>query len=174
MAPGAAAGVKMPAPEPVVGSVHVRYNHYNSAFEIVDGRLLFEVVDVEYCISFVFKGAWRARLYSAADGSMCARVDGLAPSTDEGRENPQICFGFDGLEPGGAYTLSVEEDAAAEEAAGPRKTYKGAEKDDAAASGASRLTDELKALSTDELRDGSERYKALKEARDLEDVLFSG
>ena len=96
LAPGAAAGVKMPAPEPVVGSVNVRYNHYNSAFEIVDGRLLFEVVDVEYCISFVFKGAWRARLYSAADGSMCARVDGLAPTTDEGRENPQICFGFDG------------------------------------------------------------------------------
>ena len=60
LAPGAAAGVKMPAPEPVVGSVNVRYNHYNSAFEVVDSRLLFEVVDVEYCISFVFKGAWRA------------------------------------------------------------------------------------------------------------------
>ena len=33
---------------------------------------------------------------------------------------------------------------------------------------------ELKALSTGELRGQSERYKALKEARDLEDVLFSG
>ena len=56
----------------------------------------------------------------------------VAAITDEGRDNPQICFGFDGLEPGGAYTLSVEEDAAAEDAAGPRKTYKGAETADAA------------------------------------------
>ena len=31
---------------------------------------------------------------------------------------------------------------------------------------------ELKKLSLDELREGSDRYKALLEARDLEDVLY--
>ena len=34
------------------------------------------------------------------------------------------------------------------------------------------LTAELKNLSVDELRDGSDRYKALLEARDLEDCLY--
>ena len=36
------------------------------------------------------------------------------------------------------------------------------------------LTDELKSLSADELRSQSDRYKALLEARELEDCLFSG
>ena len=34
------------------------------------------------------------------------------------------------------------------------------------------VTAELKKLSVDELREGSDRYKALLEARDLEDVLY--
>ena len=36
------------------------------------------------------------------------------------------------------------------------------------------LTAELKGLSVEELRGQSDKYKALLEARDLEDVLFSG
>ena len=38
--------------------------------------------------------------------------------------------------------------------------------------GSAHVTTELKKLSLDELREGSDRYKALLEARDLEDVLY--
>ena len=41
------------------------------------------------------------------------------------------------------------------------------------ASGVALLTAELKAMSSDELRAGGERYRALLEARDVEDVLYS-
>ena len=34
------------------------------------------------------------------------------------------------------------------------------------------MTAELKKLSVNELREGSDRYKAMLEARDLEDVLY--
>ena len=40
------------------GKVVVRYNHYDKAFDVVDGKLNWEHVDDQYCISFVFKGNW--------------------------------------------------------------------------------------------------------------------
>ena len=41
-------------------------------------------------------------------------------------------------------------------------------------SGSAAVTQELKSLSADELREAGPRYRALLEARDCEDVLFSG
>ena len=38
------------------GSAHVRYNHYNQPFPILDGTLMWETIDDEYAISFVFEG----------------------------------------------------------------------------------------------------------------------
>jgi hypothetical protein len=38
------------------GTVHVRFNHYNSAFPIHNGVLKWESVDEKYSISFVYRG----------------------------------------------------------------------------------------------------------------------
>ena len=84
---------------------------------------------------------------------------------------------FSGLRDGVQYELDVAEDAAAEEAARPAGAKPSgisrAAECPGASSASSRLTDELKGLSLDDLRNQTDEYRALKEARDLEDVLFS-
>lgn len=185
-----------PAPEPIVGEVRVRYNHYCKPFPVVDGVLQFRRIDEEYCISFVFKGGFVPRLVpeESGGGRVPKLVDG-APShlpdggrltrdvDDEG--DPIILGSFSGIALADAdcatrtYQLFVDEDEAAELAArggAAPTTYRGA--DAGELSGPTRasqaLTAELKTLSTEELKSGSDRYKALVEARDLEDCLYSG
>lgn len=43
----------------------MRYNHYNSEFNVIEGVLKFEEVDDEFAISFGFKGNWTCRLKTA-------------------------------------------------------------------------------------------------------------
>ena len=150
-------------PEPVVGSVRVRYNHYNQSFNLSDGTLQWSDVDEEYCISYVFKGAFRPRL--------------LDKSRAYFERDAAGCFAT--LDDGGEYTLVVEEDEAAEAAAtaaDPRRAagVRAAEPVMGVNAASSRITAELKTLSVEELAGQSDRYRALKEARDLEDVLYSG
>ena len=150
-------------PEPVVGSVRVRYNHYNQQFKLVDGTLQWSDVDEDYCISYVFKGTFRPRLLDASRAYFERDAAG--------------CFAA--LHDGGAYTLVVEEDEAAEAAAtaaDPRRAAPFFARDCVTGVNAasSRITAELKTLSVEELAGQSDRYRALKEARDLEDVLYSG
>ena len=150
-------------PEPVVGSVRVRYNHYNQSFNLSDGTLQWSDVDEEYCISYVFKGAFRPRL--------------LDKSRAYFERDAAGCFAA--LHDGGEYTLVVEEDEAAEAAAtaaDPRRAagVRAAEPVMGVNAASSRITAELKTLSVEELAGQSDRYRALKEARDLEDVLYSG
>ena len=150
-------------PEPVVSSVRVRYNHYNQQFQLVDGTLQWSDVDEDYCISYVFKGTFRPRLLDASRAYFERDAAG--------------CFAT--LHDGGEYTLVVEEDEAAEAAAtaaNPRRAagVRAAEPVTGVNAASSRLTAELKTLSVEELAGQSDRYRALKEARDLEDVLYSG
>jgi len=112
----------------------------------------------------VFKGAFDPKLseLEASAASFARDAAGL----------------YHGLLDGHTYVLSVVEDEAAEEearAAGPARSYRGMKQETRGTTAASRgLTEELKKLSTDELRDQSDRYKQLVEARDLEDVLYGG
>ena len=150
-------------PEPVVGSVRVRYSHYNQQFKLMDGALQWSDVDEDYCISYVFKGTFRPRLLDASRAYFERDAAG--------------CFAA--LHDGGAYTLVVEEDEAAEAAAtaaDPRRAAPFFARDCVTGVNAasSRITAELKTLSVEELAGQSDRYRALKEARDLEDVLYSG
>lgn len=155
-----------PPPPPVEGKCRVRYNHYNSEFTLLDGRLRWSDVDESYCISYVFEGAFRPRVKEA--GADAAPLDRDADGA------------FAPLSDGAAYELIIEEDEAAEAAAtaaDPRRAagVRAAEPVPGAPNAASaRLTAELKTLSVEELAGQSERYQQLKEARDLEDVLFSG
>ena len=51
-----------PPPEPVVGQVHVRYNHYNEEFDVVDGKLDFEEVDGVYSLAQLQRAAFISSL----------------------------------------------------------------------------------------------------------------
>ena len=152
-----------PPPEPVEGACRVRYNHYNQEFRLLDNALQWADVDDAYCISYVFEGAFRPRIVDAAGASFQRGAAGA----------------FAPLQDGGVYTLDIDEDEAAEAAAtaaNPRRAagVVAAEPVPGVNSASARLTAELKTLSVEELAGQSDRYRELKEARDLEDVLFSG
>lgn len=141
------------------GSITLKYNNYNESFPITDGFLLWEAVDDEYAISFVFQGEFAKRVVGA-DGCEMAACAG----------------GFKGLTPCTPYELVINED---EEAgvgnADISREYK-VSITGSHTSGNSRsaqLTAELKGLSAADLAAQTDQYKQLKEARDLEDVLYS-
>jgi len=151
-----------------LGNVRVQYNHYNSEFTLVHGaggltaRLAWAAVDAEYCIGYVFRGDPAVRLVEAGGAAIERDADGY----------------FDGLTAEAAYVLQVAEDEAAE-AAAPRRNapYRGPSHPEEQTRGVSRasaaLTEELKKLSLEELAAQSDRYRALREARDLEDCVFA-
>lgn len=144
-------------------SVRIKYNHYNKPFLLAKGgKLAWESIDEEYCIGFVFKGSFGKTLTHHASGQVIHHdSDGF----------------FAGLQGEEQYELTITEDEEAEAVAraakGGNKSYKARENDLTGVTTASRMvTEELKGLSVEELRASSDRYKALLEARDLEDVLY--
>lgn len=186
-----------PTREPVIGQVRVRYNHYCSKFEVIDGMLDWEKIDEEYAIGFVFKGAFNAKLMPEAPGG------GSRPKVLEGAEplfpmGGRLQRGADEIgelkmvgkfadvslldDEGGEriYQLQVEEDEQAEQAAraangGAGRGYQAANANDplkGATAASTDLTNQLKSMSVDEIRGQSERYKELVAARDLEDCLY--
>ncbi|KAL1524850.1 hypothetical protein AB1Y20_019730 [Prymnesium parvum] len=145
-------------------AVRVKYNHYNKEFALGEGgKLAWAAIDDEYCLSFVFKGSFGKTLVDTANGREFA---------------PDESGVFCGLSGGCQYDLVVTEDAAAEaqarKAQGGSKSYSASAAADVsgATAASQQLTRELKGLSVDEIRAGSDRYRALIEARDLEDVLY--
>ena len=115
-----------PPPEPVIGQVKVRYSHYCKSFTVTDGVLQFGPIDSEYCISFVFKGTFGARLAleEPGGGRVPKLADGAEPiwagplSREEDEEGDTVVVGtFGGVEPEQTYQLFIEEDEGAEAAA---------------------------------------------------------
>ena len=173
----------------------MRYNHYCSEFDVVDGVLDWEAIDDQYAIGFVFKGAFNARLHpeAAGGGHRPKLLDGATPllpvggglkrGVDEDGELKMIgTFAEVALlnEEGGqrVYQLQVDEDeeaeSAAREASGGGGGYNPANADalKGATAASKDLTNELKSMSVDEIRGQSDRYKELLAARDLEDCLY--
>uniref|UniRef100_A0A7S0RV60 Uncharacterized protein n=1 Tax=Pyramimonas obovata TaxID=1411642 RepID=A0A7S0RV60_9CHLO len=145
------------------GTIKLRYNHYNEAFTCADGLLKWADVDDAYAISFVFQGDFQKAV--------------IGP---DGTKMEQCEDGFKGLVDGVQYELEVVED---EEAGvgNPELTREYAPPSTSANqcplhrnAKAKELTNQLKGLSADELRSQTERSKQLKEARDLEELLYSG
>ena len=151
----------------------LRYNHYREEFCIVDGQLPVSDVDERFCLSFAFP---KCKLHlTDIEGSASANVS----------ENADDSFFFN-LNDGKTYWVLVEEDPEeaklseernraymdrkAQMRSGPlnQETSCGQKK-----RGVDLLTDELKKLSADELREAGPRYQELLAARDLEDCLFS-
>ena len=72
-------------------------------------------VDEQYCISFVFKGDWKAKLRGqgqiiAPDGGSLTKVTVESDDINEDGEE-KVVGTFSGLTIGGDYTLEVKEDA---------------------------------------------------------------
>ena len=112
--------------------VHVRYNHKNSLFRVVDGRLDFSAVDAEYCLSYVLKGQWSCRLKHEALGEILLDGGRLTIGRDE-YDDPIAHGIFSGLRlydddgTGGRkaaqYLLLIQQDQTL--ASVPREAYKG-------------------------------------------------
>ena len=184
----AAAAASNPSlPAPPTRRLRVRYNHYKSDFAVVGGRLDFRVVDAEYAISFAFKGMCTCKLRSQKGVEIAPERFRVGKDMDGdpaafGTFQLEEEEGADGGGGGGMaeYVLVVEEDP--ELANAPRRVYDASGTTKAvgglpglgSSSGSAAVTQELKSLSADELREAGPRYRALLEARDCEDVLFSG
>ena len=79
---------------------------------------------------------------------------------------------FFGLEVGTVYMIEIENDEEAESKI-EKKTYKALATETKKTTGKDLLTQELKNMSADELREAGDKYKQILEARELEDVLYS-
>lgn len=85
------------------GDVHVRYNHYNKVFSIIDGKLSAEAVDEELALSFVFVNC-KIHLCPAEDDGKNAPT---SPKFLKEENNPVV---FVGLEANRTYWAVVQED----------------------------------------------------------------
>uniref|UniRef100_A0A0G4IBY8 Uncharacterized protein n=1 Tax=Chromera velia CCMP2878 TaxID=1169474 RepID=A0A0G4IBY8_9ALVE len=160
---------EVPPREPVKGKVTLKFMHYTKEFEISDGVLNFGDLDEVFGLCDIFK---RATFH------LKGQFEGQKNETDE---VPRKDKDFVSLLPDQTYTLSVEEpDEDPEEDAKPKRIYNAEEAKalnpmNAGKSNKGRMdaiTDELKKMTQEELREKGDRYKELIEARDLEDCLY--
>ncbi|EAR84500.2 hypothetical protein TTHERM_00655280 (macronuclear) [Tetrahymena thermophila SB210] len=143
---------------PVPGKVTIKYNHYNNQFDILDGKLKFSDIDEQYCFSFVFKGNYQLVLKHAT-------------SKEVQKSSNKI---FENLIDGQAYVVEVIEDEE-ESKKEISKPYYASQKEESQKQNNGRinnLTNELKGMSIEELKQKGDKYKELIEARDLEDILY--
>ena len=177
VAPPAAAADPVPppvqeterTPEPVRGEAILRYNHYRHVFEVVapPGRVEIAEVNERFSFSYGFKGQYEIHLRPADVG---------------GVTQPRLSRGEGcilGVAIGGEYFCEVDEDptevARQVEEAKHRKPLSLTGGGGGGGSAAHRdLTQQLKGLSAEQLREAGAEYKQLLEARELEDCLFSG
>ena len=142
----------------VVGSNVVTYSHYKDSFCTRNEKMAWADIDEKYCLSFVFKGNFKTTLV-ASDGTRVVR-------NEEGF--------FDGLCDGVVYALEVEADP--EFPIESKPLHLSRRGDPAQSVGQVRvqnITDQLKAMSADELREQGPEYKRLLEERELEEMLGS-
>jgi hypothetical protein len=185
------------------GSVVCRYNHYKKSFPVLNGVLQWKDVDEEYSFSFVFRGAYSRELEllpTPADGASGAKHKDS--SSDASLTTPlhlQRCaLGeyFIGVVPGQHYVVRVEEGPEGVGAEGlrirdgpiratstaqtPAVAGKGKGEISVSVSGAGSkagnsavqdITKELMNMKVSDLH--GDLARQLREARDIEDVLFS-
>ena len=158
--------IKEPEPprEPVKGMVTVKYNHYKEKFPILDGILQEADIDEQYCLSFVFKGDYHLHIRDEKD-----------PEKRYQPKHPDGLKAWVDCEDGKTYIIEVDEDPVLEaerrKNSKPIQFYKPEEnlKKNNRIDG---ITNQLKGMSLDELKEKREKYKELLEARDLEDILY--
>ncbi len=160
------------------GKVVVAFNHYRKQFPIYNSVLQWKDVDAEYAFSYVYKGEYSRNLIHIREPDRLGRE--ISASGDMGDssslercENSEY---FIGLKPGGFYQAVVEEGEDGIGADGLRLregplNYSKEAQPRAGNIAVKHITDELLAMNVSDLH--SEEAKRLKEARDIEDVLYS-
>lgn len=160
----------------MTGSIRIKFNHYNKSFPIYNGVLQWKNVDDEYSFSFVYKGQYsRDLIFNVIEKSGISieeykRDEKNVVLRDElgdyfiGLVNEEQYYAYivEGAEGIGAEGLRLSSE--------PLKAFK----DATLTSGNTQvkiITQELKAMNVKDL--DSDEARRLKEARDLEDVLFS-
>lgn len=164
------------------GEVTIRYNHYDRKFKIEGGKLPASAIDDEYALTFAYP---KAKLHlSATQQSIYDSDDDGEARAEWLREEGEGVFV--GLAAGSTYWVVIEEDKEEREKyeKAPKRVYTVEDAQESMMANKDGLrrgnrnvddiTNQLKGMSTKELREKGAEYKALIEARDLEDCLFSG
>ena len=170
---------------PFTGKVKIGYNHYRDSFDCVDGRVEWKSIDEKFAISFVFHGNFSYWLTILGQDIFSPDHVQIQPSLLSPRAKGDCLYYFEGLSDHQEYMLQVQEDEVAgvglvgithngpfiasiangiqgtEPTRNPNRAF-----DD--------LTQELKGLSAEDLIAQTAEYQQLVEARDLEDILYSG
>jgi hypothetical protein len=159
----------------------VRFNHYKESFPTLNGVLQAALIADRWSFSVAYAGNYKLHLTAISDNSAVAERSPGGQHLDT-----EFLDCVDQAE----YRVQIEEDdvseAAALAAAGPPRQIEIISMEAAAAAmhggsavgpkgkrGVDALTEELKKLSPEELREAGDKYKQLLEARDLEDILYS-
>ena len=165
------------------GNVHLRYNHYNKPFSVHNGVIKWEEVDEEYSFSFIFAGRYLREMYLIPSPDPFGRSNGIHGVIDETKPILRDKEGkyFIEMVPGNHYMIKVTEDAEAGlQETGLRVTDKplvAAEREEdgkkcqSGNQAVNDITNELLKMNVNDLNGAEAR--ALREQRDIEDVLFS-
>ena len=149
--------VELP-PEPVVGESMIKFNHYKKMFKHTDGVIPWDDIEEQYAFSYGYVGNYKLKLRKEKEKDIFLKCEDKK---------------FYGLEVGTVYMIEIENDEEAESKV-EKKTYKAlAPVNNTKTTAKDLLTNELKNMSADELREAGDKYKEILEARELEDVLFS-
>lgn len=175
--------------------VRIRYSHYCEEFALADGgKLDFRIIDAKYMLSHVFAGMFSCRLLlqaeaagPAAAASTAILPDGgklkIVEAASGGTGGRVVSGAFSSLRPQSEYVLQVQEDpkqaAASRRAAASKRGTAGASGSSEGfgralggkSKGSELVTQELKKLSAEELREGGAKYRTLLAQRDLEDMM---
>jgi len=165
-------------PEPVpdvLGKIVVKWNHYEEECDIVNGSLQMGIIDEKMCLSFAYPNS---KIHLSSE-EVKGEGDVIVEAAQQVCEDPPGTY--QGLQDGKVYWVRIEEDEEekAKYDAAPKRVYVPPSAEDlelmgnGEKRGVDAITQELKKLSADELRQGSQRYKELIEARDLQDCLYN-
>ena len=158
--------------EAVRSFITIRYSHYKSKFECRDGVVKWSDIDAEYSISFVFKGEFKRHI-------LC-NGERLGEAKEKGNLGADYFLGLKMTLPERDYVLEVEEGEEGVGIVGAKRVdkYVAADRDNGRerrkTRGEELITEELKGLSVDEVRQKGEKVKELLEAREREAILFGG
>ncbi|GMI19850.1 hypothetical protein TeGR_g7282 [Tetraparma gracilis] len=162
--------------EAVRSQILIKYSHYTDKFEARDGVVRWADIDERYCLSAVFKGQFKRHVKWGDKW--------LAEEAREDRVAADFFLGFDPNQQK-EYQLVVEEDpkfrtATSKAFKAPGGAGAGGEPALLLKPGGSGvqqqklLTADLRKMSGADLRENSEEVKRMIEARDVEELLFSG
>ena len=126
-------------------------------FKHTDGIISWDDIEEQYCFSVGFVGNFSLKIRKDKQRDVYLKNENKI---------------FYGLEEGTVYVVEVEEDVEAE-AKVEKKVYEPMKKEAKKTTAQDLLTQELKNMSSDELKEAGDKYKSILEARDLEDCLYN-